>query len=130
MTISKGLIIIQPMADANKGVKDIMWTVGRLLGKGKACEVWEVQNQFEKVFAMKCIHKRRIERCPNGRIGAMNELKLHRLLLHPFICQYEDFFDDEEYIYLILERCKRFNLGHLIRNREKLSELEAQIVGK
>ena len=74
---------------------------------------------------MKFIHKRRIEKTPHGKSGAMTELRIHRLLVHPFICQYEDFFDDEEYIYIIMECCNRFNLGHLIRSRERLTELEA-----
>ncbi len=56
----------------------------------------------------------------------MNELKVHRGIEHQSICQFENYFEDRDTIYIVLELCPNQSLNEMVRTRGKLHELEVQ----
>ncbi len=56
----------------------------------------------------------------------MSEIKIHRSLHHTNIVGFEHFFEDNEYVYILLELCSNQTLNELIRRRKRLHELEVQ----
>jgi serine/threonine protein kinase len=45
---------------------------------------------------------------------------------HDNIARFINFFEDEEYIYIIIELCSNQTLSDLVKRRKRLSELEVQ----
>jgi serine/threonine protein kinase len=50
----------------------------------------------------------------------MAELKIHRTLKHENICHFENWFEANNNIYLVLEFCPHKDLCELIRRRKTL----------
>ncbi|XP_019859902.1 PREDICTED: serine/threonine-protein kinase PLK4-like isoform X2 [Amphimedon queenslandica] len=58
-----------------------------------------------------------------------NEVKIHSHLKHPSILELYDFFEDSNYVYLILEFCQNGELNRYLKHRQKsLSEDEVRII--
>ena len=49
---------------------------------------------------------------------------------HPNVVQFENFFEDEENVYIIMELCSNSTLNEQIKRRKRLSELEVQCYGQ
>ena len=48
---------------------------------------------------------------------------------HANIVQFENFFEDEENVYIIMELCSNSTLNEQIKRRKRLTELEVQCYG-
>ena len=48
---------------------------------------------------------------------------------HPNIVSFENFFEDEENVYIVMELCSNSTLNEQIKRRKRLSELEVQCYG-
>lgn len=81
---------------------------------------YKVENLRSKyISACKVISKVSLSR-PRLKQQVMHELKIHRAIKHPKICQFESWFEDHENIYIILELCPNKTLEELIQNRKFL----------
>jgi polo-like kinase 1 len=56
----------------------------------------------------------------------MSELKIHRGIKHGHICQFENYFEDADNIYILLELCPNETLAEVMHRRRILHELEVQ----
>jgi len=56
----------------------------------------------------------------------MSEIRIHKSIKHPFVCQFQHFFEDHENVYILLEICPNSSLNDLIKRRKRLHELEVQ----
>ena len=56
------------------------------------------------------------------------EIKIHSQVEHEFILKFYIHFEDDEYIYLVLELCCRGNLNSYLQARHTLSESEGRIL--
>jgi polo-like kinase 1 len=56
----------------------------------------------------------------------MSEIKIHRALHHQNIVQFSHFFENDEFVHILLELCPNQSLSDLLRRRKRLHELEAQ----
>jgi len=55
------------------------------------------------------------------------EVSIHSRLKHPSILQLYTFFEDENYVYLVLEICKNGELQRFLRTTaSRLSEMEGE----
>lgn len=54
------------------------------------------------------------------------EIKIHQALTHPNIVTFEDCFEDDENVYMILELCERGSLMDMLRRRRRFTEPEAR----
>jgi polo-like kinase 1 len=57
----------------------------------------------------------------------MSEIKIHKSISNNHnIVQFEHFFEDSEYVYILLELCTNQTMNELLRRRKRLTELEVQ----
>ena len=61
-----------------------------------------------------------------ARQKLMSEVKIHRSLQHTNIVKFEHFFEDNDYVYIVLEICTNQTLSDLLRRRKRLTEIEIQ----
>eukprot|EP01039_Chlorochromonas_danica_P002494 gene2493-2732_t len=60
----------------------------------------------------------------------MNEIYIHEILHHPYIVEMEQWFEDEQYLYLVLDLCKHGNLYRYLKTKDQLSEQLAVAIVK
>ncbi|XP_032802654.2 serine/threonine-protein kinase PLK3-like isoform X1 [Petromyzon marinus] len=106
--------------------RDILYSRGRLLGKGGFARCYLVTEEYTGChFAAKIITKQRVEK-PGHRAKIEQEISLHRKLHHRHIVQFISSFEDENFIYIILELCNGQSLAHMLRSRKVLTETEVK----
>uniref|UniRef100_S4RYI2 Serine/threonine-protein kinase PLK n=1 Tax=Petromyzon marinus TaxID=7757 RepID=S4RYI2_PETMA len=106
--------------------RDILYSRGRLLGKGGFARCYLVTEEYTGChFAAKIITKQRVEK-PGHRAKIEQEISLHRKLHHRHIVQFISSFKDENFIYIILELCNGQSLAHMLRSRKVLTETEVK----
>lgn len=101
---------------------------GRLLGKGGFAKCYEGTDlESGVVYAIKVI-------CRAGLIKAKmqsklhSEIAIHRRLSHHNIVKFYRTFQDEWYVYIILEKCSSQTLMEISRTRSRFSKEEAQFI--
>lgn len=55
------------------------------------------------------------------------EIQIQKRVDHPHIVRLEGFFEDSEYVYIVLEYAEGGNLFHMLKKKRKLPEGEAFI---
>lgn len=56
----------------------------------------------------------------------MTEIKIHRSLNHESVVRFDGFFEDNKFVYILLELCKNKSLMKLLQYRKRISEDEAR----
>jgi len=99
---------------------------GRLLGKGGFARCYEmINNDTQKVYAAKIVSKSTLTKS-RARQKLMSEVRIHNSLHHQNIVKFEQYFEDSENIYMLLELCANQTLSELIKRRRRLTELETK----
>ena len=115
-------VVVKP--DGSTSVK--YYQKGRLLGKGGFAEAHEIVSQTTgKAYAGKLIPKKALHRS-RAKQKLMSEIKIHRGLRHENIVGFEHFFEDAEYVYILLELCENQTISDLLKRRGRLYEIEAK----
>ena len=85
------------------GMEDFEVIPGKQLGKGSYGEVCLVREKVtKKLFAMKKMNKNFIKQYSSAE-NLKREIKIQRKLKHPHIARLYYFFEDEKFVYLIIE---------------------------
>merc|ERR1719382_648176 len=103
------------------------YSKGRFLGKGGFAKCYEVQDMETKdVFAAKIVAKASIAK-PRAMAKLRSEIAIHRSLDHEKVVKFYDYFEDADFVYIILELCPGQTLNEFMRKRpcKRLSEPEA-----
>ncbi|ORX33581.1 kinase-like domain-containing protein [Kockovaella imperatae] len=95
------------------------------LGEGGFARVYEVQDQNGNHKAIKVVAKQSI-RSKKNKTKLWAEIKLHQMLSHPHIVAFEDCFEDEENVYMVLELCEHGSMMDLLRRRKRYTEAETR----
>ncbi|ODN75912.1 hypothetical protein L202_05897 [Cryptococcus amylolentus CBS 6039] len=95
------------------------------LGEGGFARVYEVQDHRGSRRAVKVVSKASIKTKKN-KTKLWAEIKLHQMLAHPNVVRFDDCFEDEENVYMVLELCHNGSLMDLLRRRKRYSEPEAR----
>ena len=120
-------LIEEKIIKVNGDVAIKKYSKGQLLGKGGFASVYELTCLDNKrTSAAKIITKSVLTKA-RTRQKLMFEIKIHRSLHHNHIVRFENFFEDSENIYILLEFCANQTLSELIRRRKRLTELEIQV---
>ncbi|XP_042540744.1 serine/threonine-protein kinase PLK4 isoform X1 [Dipodomys spectabilis] len=101
--------------------------VGNLLGKGSFAGVYRAESiQTGLEVAIKMIDKKAMYKA--GMVQRVqNEVKIHCQLKHPSILELYNYFEDNNYVYLVLEMCHNGEMNRYLKNRRKpFSENEAR----
>ncbi|CAM4517648.1 serine/threonine-protein kinase PLK1 [Lepidochelys kempii] len=99
---------------------------GRFLGKGgfaKCYEITELQSQ--EVFAGKIVPKSLLVK-PHQKEKMSMEISIHRSLAHRHVVGFQGFFEDGDFVFVVLELCRRRSLLELHKRRKALTEPEAR----
>jgi len=103
------------------------YSKGKFLGKGGFAKCYEVQDMETRVvYAAKIVSKESIVK-PRAHAKLRSEIAIHRSLDHQRVVKFYDYFEDSEYVYIILEICSNQTLNEFMRKRpgKRLSESEA-----
>ncbi|OMJ73441.1 hypothetical protein SteCoe_27858 [Stentor coeruleus] len=119
--------IIEQTITKSTGEKIIkQYAKGRLLGKGSDTEVFEVVSlENKKQYAAKIYPKTKLK-SSKLKQKLKTEMRIQTKLSHQNIIKFENFFEDTENIYILIELCINKNLFELLRRRKRLTEIEAQ----
>lgn len=99
---------------------------GRFLGKGGFAKCYEVSSdKVPQTLACKVVNKNMLVK-PHHREKMAMEIQIHRTLQHPNIVSFHSYFQDEMFVYVILELCERKSLMELSRRRKVITEPEAR----
>ncbi|XP_037684994.1 serine/threonine-protein kinase PLK4 isoform X3 [Choloepus didactylus] len=101
--------------------------VGNLLGKGSFAGVYRAESIHTGLeVAIKMIDKKAMYKA--GMVQRVqNEVKIHCQLKHPSILELYNYFEDSNYVYLVLEMCHNGEMNRYLKNRMKpFSENEAR----
>ncbi len=119
-------VIEERIVKANGETLVRKYTKGKLLGKGGFARCYEVVNiETGKVSAAKVVTKASLVK-NRAKQKLMSEIKIHRSLHHPNVVSFEQFFEDSENVYMLLELCVNQTLNELVRRRRRLTELETK----
>ncbi|XP_077428247.1 serine/threonine-protein kinase PLK1 [Vanacampus margaritifer] len=102
------------------------YTRGRFLGKGGFAKCYEITDvESQEVFAGKIVPKSLMVK-PHQREKMTSEIAIHKSLEHPNIVGFRGFFEDEDFVFVVLEICKRRSLLELHKRRKAVTEPEAR----
>lgn len=101
--------------------------VGNLLGKGSFAGVYRAESIHTGLeVAIKMIDKKAMYKA--GMVQRVqSEVKIHCQLKHPSVLELYNYFEDSNYVYLVLEMCHNGEMNRYLKNRMKpFSENEAR----
>lgn len=99
---------------------------GKLLGEGGFAKVYEFTNTEKKIkLAGKVIEKASLLKS-RSRQKLLSEIKIHKSLTHIHVLKLYSFYEDKDYIYIMLELCSNNNLSLLLKRRKRLTEQETR----
>lgn len=83
------------------------YTRGRFLGKGGFAKCYEITDvETKQVFAGKIVPKSLILK-QHQREKMTSEIAIHKSLNHPNIVGFHGFFEDDDFVFVVLEICRR-----------------------
>ncbi|CAN2388851.1 positive regulation of centriole replication [Pristimantis euphronides] len=115
----------KPLLQGETRIED--FKVLNLLGKGSFACVYRAQSINTGIeVAIKMIDKKAMQRV--GMVQRVrNEVEIHCQLKHPSILELYNYFEDSNYVYLILEMCHNGEMNRYLKNRKKpFAEREAR----
>ncbi|XP_046899799.1 serine/threonine-protein kinase PLK1 [Hypomesus transpacificus] len=99
---------------------------GRFLGKGGFAKCYEITDlDTKEVFAGKVVPKSMILK-PHQREKMSSEIAIHKSLDDPHIVGFQGFFEDDDFVFVVLEICRRRSLLELHKRRKAVTEPEAR----
>ncbi|XP_045568457.1 serine/threonine-protein kinase PLK1 [Salmo salar] len=125
---------VDPKSAPLKEIPDILidprtfkkYTRGRFLGKGGFAKCYEITDmETKEVFAGKVVPKSMILK-PHQREKMSSEIAIHKSLDNPHIVGFHGFFEDDDFVFVVLEICRRRSLLELHKRRKAVTEPEAR----
>eukprot|EP00794_Sanderia_malayensis_P016568 gene16568-18248_t len=99
---------------------------GKFLGKGGFARCYELTDMDTKeIFAGKIVAKSMLTK-PHQKEKMSMEIEIHRSLNHCHVVGFHSFFEDKNFVYVILELCRRRSMMELHKRRKALSEPEVR----
>ncbi|KAL5268413.1 hypothetical protein ACHWQZ_G002320 [Mnemiopsis leidyi] len=98
----------------------------RKIGRGGFGEVYEAKCiSTGEVVALKVLDKRKLKKEEYRKV--CNEIEIHKNIQHPSIVKMYGWFEDANFMYLVLEKCCHGDLHHFLKRRgNPLPEVEAR----
>ncbi|XP_044513235.1 serine/threonine-protein kinase PLK1 [Gracilinanus agilis] len=99
---------------------------GRFLGKGGFAKCFELSDlESKEVFAGKIVPKSLLLK-PHQKEKMSMEINIHKSLVHQHIVGFHGFFEDSDFVFVVLELCRRRSLLELHKRRKAVTEPEAR----
>lgn len=102
------------------------WVKGGFLGKGGFAKVYEFTNaETRQVYASKVIPKESLLK-KRAKQKLISEIKIHKSVNHQHIVGFEHYFEDPDWVYILLELCPNQSMNELLKRRKRLHEIEVR----
>ena len=102
------------------------YTKGKFLGRGGFARCYEfICQDNKKRFAAKAISKINLAK-ERDKKKLITEIRIHKSLHHCQIVAFEHNFEDNDFVYILLEICNNQTLNELLKRRKTLTEIEVQ----
>jgi len=99
---------------------------GRFLGKGGFAKCYEMKDLVTgEVTAGKIVPKSLLTKS-HQKEKMSQEIRLHKKVLHPSLVKLYSYFEDANFVYIILEICRKRSLMELHKRRKAITEPEAR----
>ncbi|XP_072273656.1 serine/threonine-protein kinase PLK1 [Pyxicephalus adspersus] len=99
---------------------------GRFLGKGGFAKCYEITDLASReVYAGKIVPKTMLLK-PHQKDKMTMEIAIQRSLAHKHVVGFHGFFEDNDFVYVVLELCRRRSLLELHKRRKAVTEPEAR----
>eukprot|EP00095_Tigriopus_kingsejongensis_P002999 maker-scaffold784_size97500-snap-gene-0.29 protein:Tk02999 transcript:maker-scaffold784_size97500-snap-gene-0.29-mRNA-1 annotation:"polo-like kinase 1" len=99
---------------------------GKFLGKGGFAKCYELKDMDTKeIMAGKIVPKSLLVK-PHQREKMTQEITLHKGLGHLYVVKLFSYFEDDHFVYIILELCRRRSLMELHKRRKAVTEPETR----
>ncbi|CAG5126905.1 unnamed protein product [Candidula unifasciata] len=99
---------------------------GRFLGKGGFAKCYELTDMDTKeIWAGKIVAKSLLQK-QHQKDKMAQEIAIHRSIAHRHIVLFHSFFEDSNFVYILLELCRRRSLMELHKRRKAVTEPEAR----
>uniref|UniRef100_A0A8C4ZUD4 Serine/threonine-protein kinase PLK n=1 Tax=Gadus morhua TaxID=8049 RepID=A0A8C4ZUD4_GADMO len=134
ITTAKPTSHVDPISAPPKEIPDVLvdsrskkkYSRGRFLGKGGFAKCYEITDMdTNEVFAGKIVPKSMIMK-PHQREKMTSEITIHQSLDHANVVGFRGFFEDEDFVFVVLELCRRRSLLELHKRRKAITEPEAR----
>ncbi|KAL0478574.1 polo-like protein kinase PLK1 [Acrasis kona] len=120
--------IIEEVVKRSDGNRSHKYSKIRLLGKGGFATCYEYHSlETGEAFAAKVIDKATLIK-DKTKAKLTTEIKIHSSLDHKNIVRFHRYFEDNQFVYILLEVCKCRSLMELMRNMTQLREPEAAFI--
>jgi len=125
---------VAPDAPKPKEIPDIIvnpntkqqYERGRFLGKGGFAKCYEMKDLVTgEVTAGKIVPKSLLTKS-HQKEKMSQEIRLHKKVLHPSLVKLYSYFEDANFVYIILEICRKRSLMELHKRRKAITEPEAR----
>ncbi|RVE75949.1 hypothetical protein OJAV_G00004000 [Oryzias javanicus] len=125
---------VDPKSAPLKEIPDVLvdprtlrrYSRGRFLGKGGFAKCYEITDmETKQVFAGKIVPKSLILK-QHQREKMSSEIAIHKSLDHANIVGFHGFFENEDFVFVVLEICRRRSLLELHKRRKAVTEPEAR----
>ena len=104
---------------------------GNLLGIGGFAKVFLVKDESSrKSFADKVISKAMFQRRNSAKQKVEREISIHRKMKHVNVINFHRFFEDSNYVHILLELAPQKTLLHVNKYRKLVTECEARYFEK
>ena len=104
-----------------------VYHVGGLLGTGGFAKVFRVTEAItNRVFADKVINKKVFKEKKNAKEKVEREIMIHRDLRHEQVVTFVRYFEDSQFVHMVLELCPQKTLLHVSNNRKRVTEAEVR----
>lgn len=115
--------IPETICDSSTG---IAYKKGQFFGKGGFAKCYELTEMVSKgVFAGKIVSKRLLT-SQKEKEKMSQEIQIHKSLNHKNIVHFHNYFDDANFVYIILELCRKRSMMELHKRRKALTEPEVR----
>ena len=99
------------------------YAVIRDIGKGNYASVVLAQDlETRKDFAVKVINKEEMQKKSRGISAVISEIEIMRKVSHPNLVTLHRIYENDEFVYLILDYVEGGDLFHRIQKKERLTE--------
>ena len=100
---------------------------GNLLGTGGFAKVFLIkEDSSRKSFANKVISKAMFKRRNSAKQKVEREISIHRKMKHVNVITFHSFFEDSNYVHILLELAPQKTLLHVNKYRKLVTECEAR----
>jgi polo-like kinase 1 len=105
---------------------NVQYKRNAFLGKGAFGKCYQITDTMNgNVYAGKFVSKKVVQK-HKMKEKLVQEISIHRTLNHKHVVAFYGFFEDEMYVYIVLELCQKRSMAELVKRRKFITEPEVR----